>query len=731
MSRMPHILPILIPSSTLRPLVFRILTKKHSLTVTSLSLQALAHFVGKNCGSEWREQGLAEVLLDEVAKSWKDAGGGVIVEDNQTGLLQEVLGALQVRISSGRVLRFPQEHSLANAYNQHSDRGTRSFSETQPGKTDRKPGTDVSYSDDISLNDLSQLIRVVDAFNQPHITYCREQKGFQNYSSSRSVFSSPSHRVKAFRDRYNRLYQRVLRNKYFQQSPLASVNIQWPSFTLDSTLAGSYSLTLVSSLQGRNGTSHLLLGLLHVSSTGDYSLSDLTGSIILDLQFAKAVPETGTWFTPGMILLVDGIYEASITTGAQLGRDSGSIAGKFTVLSIAGPPCERREVSLGLNLPSCYENNPIEGFGWTDFLGVGSERANGAHMRRVRRRYTQLDSSDVVSNVRTQFVIISELNLDNPKVLEGLGKVFRGYNSFPVERAPLAFILIGNFVGRAAMNSENQIGSVDFKELFDRLAVILSEFPALLQSSTFIFIPGDNDPWASSFCAGASTSIPRPPVPELFTSRVRRVFGTVNEGSKIRNGTALQGGAIWTSNPTRISIFGPVQELVVFRDDVSDRLRRTSLHLPYNTTSLPSTNSLESSKHSCAESGAISRNRTAFEEDPQPPQPIEGGNLARNLTTQDASRRKLVKSLLDQGHLSPFPTTIRPILWDYSASLHLYPLPTTLILADPATGPFSMTYEGCNILNPGSFVSKSISGQFVWIEYDIITNKSCTIEKPL
>jgi hypothetical protein len=33
------------------------------------ALQTLAVFVGKNCGSGWREEGLAERVLDEVAKA--------------------------------------------------------------------------------------------------------------------------------------------------------------------------------------------------------------------------------------------------------------------------------------------------------------------------------------------------------------------------------------------------------------------------------------------------------------------------------------------------------------------------------------------------------------------------------------------------------------------------------------------------------------------------------------
>ena len=98
------ILPILLPPSTLRPVAFRTFTRKHNLTISSTALQTLASFVGKNCGSGWREEGLAERVLDEVAKSWKKAGGGVIVEEGKGASLKAILQALEGSMSGGRVI---------------------------------------------------------------------------------------------------------------------------------------------------------------------------------------------------------------------------------------------------------------------------------------------------------------------------------------------------------------------------------------------------------------------------------------------------------------------------------------------------------------------------------------------------------------------------------------------------------------------------------------------------
>lgn len=104
-------------------------------------------------------------------------------------------------------------------------------------------------------------------------------------------------------------------------------------------------------------------------------------------------------------------------------------------------------------------------------------------------------------------------------------------------------------------------------EYFDQLASLLSDFPALTSISTFIFVPGDNDPWASTFSGGSSTTLPRKGIPDIFTSRVKRVF---QQSSKSNGGEAL-----WTSNPCRIGYF--TQELVICRDDIVGRLRRNAV----------------------------------------------------------------------------------------------------------------------------------------------------------
>lgn len=102
---------------------------------------------------------------------------------------------------------------------------------------------------------------------------------------------------------------------------------------------------------------------------------------------------------------------------------------------------------------------------------------------------------------------------------------------------------------------------------------------------------------------------------------------------------------------------------------------------------------------------------------------------SNSITATDAglqSARKLVKTILDQGYLSPFPLSIRPILWDHVGALQLYPLPSALVLLDPEAPPFAVTYEGCHVMNPGSLVSSERRGVARWMEYDAKTRRGKT-----
>lgn len=62
-----------------------------------------------------------------------------------------------------------------------------------------------------------------------------------------------------------------------------------------------------------------------------------------------------------------------------------------------------------------------------------------------------------------------------------------------------------------------------------------------------------------------------------------------------------------------------------------------------------------------------------------------------------------IKTLLDQGHLSPLPLQSQPIYWQFDHALRLFPLPDAVILADNHVDAYCQSYIGCTAMNPGSF----------------------------
>lgn len=473
---------------------------------------------------------------------------------------------------------------------------------------------------------------------------------------------------------------------------------------------------------GRHGSSHMLLGQLVVLPTGDLAISDLTGTIALDLKRAVAIPEDSAWFCPGMVVLVDGVYEEEEESlGKGLSGSSGvggTLGGRFRGFFIGQPPCEKRRATLGIGGPDGGQDHTIGGgFGWIDFLGVGSERAVGAKMRRLERRLLPPQQSQDAPAGRNRVVMVGELNLDQPRALQALRKILSLYAAEPEGSCPVSFVLAGNFTQHAVMARGGSGGSIEYKEYFDALASTLSDFPTLLQASTFVFVPGDNDGWVSAVTAGASVPLPRKSVPDMFTSRIRRAFATANAEAGRHHG--VQGSAVWTTNPSRLTLFGPNHELVLFRDDLSARLRRTSVILNRKTVA----NEGEEEEGEAAAGEAVAAAHLS------PPDPMDLDAAASHdepaasppapLAEDVRTAQKLVKTLLDQGFLAPFRQAARPVHWDHASALHLYPLPSAMVLVDTTAPPFCLSYEGCHVMNPAAVLVPGKRGVARWVEYEV------------
>jgi DNA polymerase epsilon subunit 2 len=149
-------------------------------------LQVLATFVGKFCGAGWREEGLAEGVLEEVARTWKRGDGGVLV-DGSDGL-KAILKDLEGSISGGRLRRgdsarrgessaFEAAENTSNALEEFRRRPGglgREDSQSSLGMSSLDVGDKEEHG-----NDARKWLKVIDAFDQPRLAYNVGKKHFE------------------------------------------------------------------------------------------------------------------------------------------------------------------------------------------------------------------------------------------------------------------------------------------------------------------------------------------------------------------------------------------------------------------------------------------------------------------------------------------------------------------------------------------------------------------------
>ncbi|CAI5537135.1 unnamed protein product [Closterium sp. Naga37s-1] len=125
------------------------------------------------------------------------------------------------------------------------------------------------------------------------------------------------------------------------------------------------------------------------------------------------------------------------------------------------------------------------------------------------------------------------------------------------------------------------------------------------------------------------------------------------------------------------------QELVVLRVDLQRHMQRSAV--------LPPLKDVDPFTH-------VSRMRPLTHArllSPWPSAPLVGSS-------------RVATTVVHQAHLSPLPLAAQPVFWDYDFTLHLFPTPHVLILAD-SSGQSSAVVNGITCINPGSF---SLDGTF-------------------
>ncbi|KAK5583019.1 hypothetical protein RB653_004609 [Dictyostelium firmibasis] len=218
-------------------------------------------------------------------------------------------------------------------------------------------------------------------------------------------------------------------------------------------------------------------------------------------------------------------------------------------------------------------------------------------------------------------LFLSDVWLDSERVMERLDYLFGGYKDCP----PFAMILMGNFTEHPLINGTQY----QLKKHFNDLATIIQKYPNIHQFTQFIFVPGPTDPTGSLL-----NILPKFPISNVFIKEFQSVIQK----------------SIFTTNPCRIRYCS--QEIIVFRDDLTNKMRRHCILEP--------SQSCDISQH-------------------------------------------LIELICSNSHLCNLTLEDKPIYWNYDHAMSVYPLPDILVIGDKSNQYEHSRADGTYSMNPSSF----------------------------
>ena len=368
--------------------------------------------------------------------------------------------------------------------------------------------------------DNDKFFNLIDAFSIPRFVYNAERNKFIISSNMNPMLhGSSKDKAEIFRERYEIVKQRTMRHELFTPAAMASSGQKASKFelrTIEYLLGSSSVLENV-----------IVLGMLTQMKEGSFWLEDPTGVVKLDLE--KALFHTGL-YTENCLVLAEGDYDDNI----------------LTITALGFPPAEPASTTRAH-------------FGQINFFGGPSSSCVA-----VSEKLKQIEQD----NQDAMFVFLSDVWLDQAKVMTKLRILFGGYAEMP----PALFVLCGNFCSKPY--GSNYLSRM--KELFQDLGNLIAEFPPLLESSRFVFVPGPQDP-------GPGSILPRPPIPQSISEDIREKVPF----------------SMFTTNPARIQYC--TQEIIIIREDVINKMSRNCVHLPSDSESVPMhyVKTLQTQAHFC------------------------------------------------------------------------------------------------------------------------------------
>ncbi|KAJ2436931.1 DNA-directed DNA polymerase epsilon, subunit B, partial [Coemansia sp. RSA 2424] len=277
----------------------------------------------------------------------------------------------------------------------------------------------------------SDLFTVIDAFDVPAWWYDPGKKIFTQPFDGNDILSSAESKAALFRQRYDLLKQRVMRNEKFM--PVSFSDQEKDRF---------YKLSTIDSLQGREGERFLIFGMLSQLEEGKLFLEDKAGSIQLDFsELSSRQAAVNGLYTESCFVLIDGYVEDGVLKVEEIGL----------------PPPESKETTK-----SAFPN--VNLFGGQPSL----------------RTEVQLRAIEVAND--NGIIVMSDVWLDKQETMDALSTLFEGFSH---STPPIAFIFIGDFASKPFVPGSGE--TAQYRDNMTALGQLIAGFPEIARQSQFVF----------------------------------------------------------------------------------------------------------------------------------------------------------------------------------------------------------------------------------------------------
>lgn len=409
-------------------------------------------------------------------------------------------------------------------------------------------------------------------------------------------------------------------------------------------------LTAIESLPTKAGESVYVLGMLCAPD-------EVNGPALEDwhgrvpLLWAPDMLLPFGMFTEGAVVVVEGVYDPDAKEGT----------GALVVHVMGHPPVESRPdacVALGVPDPMC-ELTTVD-----DYREAEAAAAKEVH---------------------SSVAVFNDVALDDVHVLDRLRHVLS--TLVAVSTVPDVLVLCGPFLSHAFGAAAGD--KARLKQAFDGLADMLAAIPAVAAGSLLVLVPAQTD-------AGCGSVLPRLPLPAAALGKLTDTVRKVEVAS----------------NPTRLRWF--TQELVFFRSDIGERLRKSAL-ISATQAGGNASYDYDYDRDGPVESvpglGAPGAGQ-ALDDDDAPAALDAMPHTDAEDAGKPAARSKsyhVAATLVHQAHLCPLPMLEQPVYWDHDHALRLWPPPDLLFMCE-SHRPWHEQVEGVQVVSPGSFTA---DGRFV------------------